>query len=118
MHKKYYVWNPATYNCKNGKYLASVIADSVIMCDEIIYTTKTVSTKTASTPIVPTKVTSANFYILLTLLLITITLLTAVSIYCDLIKYWIKQKDLLPYHVINNKLKEALYEHKYYEYGK
>ena len=29
-------WNPATCSCENGKYLASIIDDSVIMCDEII----------------------------------------------------------------------------------
>ena len=31
-------WNPATYSCKNGKYLASIIDDSVITCNEIIDT--------------------------------------------------------------------------------
>ena len=34
--EKYYIWNPATYSFKNGKYLASVVDDSVITCDEII----------------------------------------------------------------------------------
>ena len=34
--KKDYIWNPATCSCKNGKYLASIIDNSVIMCDEII----------------------------------------------------------------------------------
>ena len=34
--EKYYIWNPATCSCKNGKYLASIIDDSVIMSDEII----------------------------------------------------------------------------------
>ena len=34
--EKYYIWNPATCSCKNGKYLASIIDDSVIMPDEII----------------------------------------------------------------------------------
>ena len=28
-------WNPATCNCENGKYLASIMDDSVITCDEI-----------------------------------------------------------------------------------
>ena len=87
------------------------------MCDEIIDTTKTVPTKTAPTTTVPTKSISTNFYILLTLLLIVITLLIAVGIYYDLIKYWIKQKYLLPYHVLNKKLREVLYEHKHHEYG-
>ena len=43
-HEKDYIWNPATCSCKNGKYLASIIDDSVITCDEIINTTKTIST--------------------------------------------------------------------------
>ena len=30
------VWNPVTCNCKNGKYLASIMDDSAITCDEII----------------------------------------------------------------------------------
>ena len=34
--EKDYVWNVTTCNCDNGKCLASVIDDSVIMCDEII----------------------------------------------------------------------------------
>ena len=29
-------WNPATCNCENGKYLASIMDDSAIMCDEVI----------------------------------------------------------------------------------
>ena len=32
------IWNPAI--CENSKYLASIIDDSVIMCDEIIEETK------------------------------------------------------------------------------
>ena len=31
-----YLWNPATCNCENGKYLASIMDDSRIMCNEII----------------------------------------------------------------------------------
>ena len=33
---KKYVWNPGTCNCENGKYLASIMDDSVITCDELI----------------------------------------------------------------------------------
>ena len=44
MCQKDYIWNPVTCNCENGKYLASVIGDSVIMCDDIIEETKTVTT--------------------------------------------------------------------------
>ena len=32
--KKDYVWNPATCNCKNEKYFASIM--DKIICDEII----------------------------------------------------------------------------------
>ena len=34
--EKDYTWNPATYSCEYGKYLASIIDDSAITCDEII----------------------------------------------------------------------------------
>ena len=34
--EKDYIWNSATCSCKNGKYLESIIDDSVITCDEII----------------------------------------------------------------------------------
>ena len=37
--EKDYVWNPATCNCKNRKYLASIMYDSAIMCDEIVEAT-------------------------------------------------------------------------------
>ena len=42
--EKDYIWNCATCSWQNGKYLASVIDDSIIMCDEIVDTTKTVPT--------------------------------------------------------------------------
>ena len=45
---KDYIWNPATYSSENGKYLTSIIDDSVITYDEVIELynkeTKTVST--------------------------------------------------------------------------
>ena len=34
--EKDYIWNPATCCCENGKYLANIMDDSVITCDEII----------------------------------------------------------------------------------
>ena len=34
--EKDYICNPSTCSCKNGKYLAGIIDDSVITCDEII----------------------------------------------------------------------------------
>ena len=80
---------------------------SAINCDEIIEEeTKTVTTNfNENNVICKTK----NFCISLAFLLITIALLIAVSIYCHLIKYKAKQKYLLPFYVINNELKEALY---------
>ena len=87
---------------ENGKYVESIIGDSVILCDEIIKETKTI----------PTKSTSTNFYILLAFLLSTISLLIAVSIYCYLIKYKNKTKLFITIslHVIkmenNDKLKD------------
>ena len=48
-------------------------------------------------------------YILLAFLLITVALLIVVSIYCYLIKYNSKQKQLLPFYTINNELKEIIY---------
>ena len=34
--EKVCVWNPATCNCKNGKYLASIMHYSNIICDVVI----------------------------------------------------------------------------------
>ena len=75
-----YVWNPATCNCENGKYLASIVDDSVI----INFNKKNMTS------------VAQNFYILLFFLLITIALLITVSICCNLIKY--RAKDLSPIH--------------------
>ena len=45
--EKDYIWNPAPCICENEKYLASLMDDSAIMCDEIIESyneeTKTIS---------------------------------------------------------------------------
>ena len=43
--KKDYIWHPPTCTCENGKYLASIIDDSVITCNEITAPTKTISKK-------------------------------------------------------------------------
>ena len=32
--KKYKVWNPSVCTCENGKYLGTIIGDSVIICDD------------------------------------------------------------------------------------
>ena len=46
--EKDYIWNPATCSCENGKYLANIMDDSPITCDEVIEScdkeTKTIST--------------------------------------------------------------------------
>ena len=34
--EKYYIWNPSTCTWENGKYLASIMDDSAITCNEII----------------------------------------------------------------------------------
>ena len=34
--EKDHTWDPATCSCENGKYLASIVDDSTIACDEII----------------------------------------------------------------------------------
>ena len=34
--EKDYIWNAATCSCQNRKYLASIMDDSAIMCDEVI----------------------------------------------------------------------------------
>ena len=34
--KKDYIWNPATCSCENGIYLASIMVDSTITCDDIV----------------------------------------------------------------------------------
>ena len=101
------ILNPATCNCENGQYLASSMDDSAIECDKINEgewktVTKTFNDKNA---ICKTK----NFYILLVFLLIAMTFLIAFSMYCCLIRYKAKQKNLLPFYVTNNKLKEVLH---------
>ena len=69
--EKDYVWNPSTCNCENGKYLASIMDDSVIICDGVI------ESHIEETNFNEKKVTCKmqNFYILLAFLLITIALL-------------------------------------------
>ena len=99
------VWNPATCNCKNGKYLASIIDDSVVRCDEILesYNEETNFNERKAT------CKTQNLYISVAFFLITVALLIAVSSYCYLIKYRAKQKHLLPFNFTNNKLKEIIY---------
>ena len=118
--EKDYVWNPATCNCENGKYLASIMDNSVTICDEVAESNDEdadaeakSSNKAKSYEEIKTIPTNFNekkancktqsVYILLTFLLIIIALLIVVSISCYLIKYWAKQ--LLPFHYRNNELR-------------
>ena len=90
--KKNYFWNPATCSYENEKYLASIMDDSAIICDEVIDVEAKSNDKETKTVTVNFNEKKAsckmqNFYILLAFLLTTIALLTAVSIYYYLIKY-------------------------------
>ena len=114
--EKDYIWNPDTCSCKNGKYLASIIDNSVITYDEIkdadslrgldSYHEETKAMFKANfnekKQPVKRKISILHF------LLITIALLIAISIYCYLIKYWVKENHLLPFHVINDQLIKPL----------
>ena len=86
--EKKYVWKPSTYSCENGKYLASIVDNSAIMCDEMIELYND-ETKKIPTNFNKEKTTCKmqNFYILLAFFLITITLLIGVSISCYLVNY-------------------------------
>ena len=110
MCEKDCIWNPFTCSCKNGKYLASIIDDSVIRCGEVIDAeakSNDKETKTIPTNFNEKNITckTQNFYVLLAFLLVTIALLIAVSVYCYLIKYRANQKHSLPFHVKNDILK-------------
>ena len=91
--EKYCVWNSAACSCENGKYLASIMDDSVIRCNEIIESFGEETNFNEKKTICKTQ----NFYILLTFLLITIALLIAASTYCYLIKHQANEKHLLPF---------------------
>ena len=55
--KKYYIWNPNTCTRENGNYLGSIIDNSVITCDEITESSKSVPTKSFPTTFNEKKVT-------------------------------------------------------------
>ena len=96
--EKEHIWNLCKCNCGNGKYLADIMDDSTIICDEVIELYK------EETNFDENKATCKmqNFYILVKFLIIAIALLIAVIIYCYSIKYGAKQKHLLPFHYTNN----------------
>ena len=81
-----------------GKYLASIMDDSTVIWDEVIKSNdeeiKTIATNFNEKNI--TFYITISFYVLFVMLLIIVALLTAVSIYCYLIKH--ERKHLLPFH--------------------
>ena len=79
---KIYIRNSSTCSCNNDKHLGSINDDSVVICDEIIDTAKTVPTKRVATKRTSIKAALKCFYIKLAFLLISIALTIAVSIYC------------------------------------
>ena len=96
------MWNPPTCSCKNGKYLANIMDDLVIMCYKIIDAATEAKLKNKETKnILKIKLMKqkVSLFILLTFSLIEIALLAAVSFYCYPIKYKSKQKHLLPFHI-------------------
>ena len=98
VYEKDYIWHCSKCICENGKYLASIMDDSTIICDEVIEEIKTIRTNFNEKKV---NCKTQFSFILLAFLLITIALLIAVSI-CYLIKY--PAKHLLPFHDTNNKL--------------
>ena len=91
MFKKLYSWNRATSICKNGKYLRSIIDNSVTMCDEITNTVGNIST-TITNNMSPNFKT--DYYILYMVLLLTIFLLKVGIICYHCSKYRSKQKKI------------------------
>ena len=81
--EKDYAWNPATSNCENGKYLASIMNDSAFIYDEVIKDDEEKRNFNEKKGACKTQ----HFRIVLAFLLITSTLLIANSSYCCLMKY-------------------------------
>ena len=102
-YEKHYVWNPVTCSCEYGKYLASIVDDSAITCDEVIesHDEKTITIPTNFNE----KKQPLKRKLLLLFLLVTIALLITVIIYGYVIKYQAKQKHLLSNHFTDNELK-------------
>ena len=106
--QKNYSWNPSTGICENGKYLKSIVDDSKIWCDEIIYVMDIVPTKMTNTIAVnATSTVSINchnrnvrykidWYILHTVLLAIILLLLITIICYHCAKHRSKLKNILP----------------------
>ena len=67
VREKDYIWNPDICNWKIGKYLASIMDDSAITCDEIIKSdnqeTKIVPTNFNKKKMQPVKQKNSIFYL-------------------------------------------------------
>ena len=94
------IQNHATFSFENGKYLASVINDSVVTYDKIIEETKTVPVKVAY------KTKKCLYF---TCLFIKSHYIINSFQYLLLLDKISIKKYLLPYHVTNDKLKKVLY---------
>ena len=99
MWEKEKVWNPSTCPCENGKYLESIIDDSVVICDKIKEVTKTVPIKAITKKTFPTnfniekitcKIENRKFIYFTHHFLITVSLLAIISIYYCIIRHWPK----------------------------
>ena len=47
--EKVHIWNSATFSCRIGRYAGSIIDNSMITCDEVIETTKSILRQTSPT---------------------------------------------------------------------
>ena len=107
---KDYICNPSTCSCKNASYLASIMDDLAITCDEVI---EWYDKETKTIPTIFNEKKSIckiqKFLYFTCIFLITIALLITVSIYYYLIKNRAKEKHLLPFHDTNKELREVLY---------
>ena len=107
------MWNPATCNCENGKYLVSIMDDSTFICNQVIdadadakSNNQGKSSNEANFNKKKSTCKIQNIYDLFAFLLIIVALLIVISICCYLIKYQAKQ--FLPFCQRNNELREVL----------
>ena len=85
MREKYYIWNPATWGYENGRYAESIIGNSLIICNDIMETTKSTLEKTVPAKSIPINLNEKkliykiNGFFILYAFLITLTLLIPVN---------------------------------------
>ena len=66
MREKGYTWNPPKSACENGKYVGSII-DNSVMWNKIIEMTKSILTKTSPTKTIPTNFNEKKCFVKLKL---------------------------------------------------